>query len=68
MRKLIVAAIVALAALAQPAVAQEAKKPAAATEKKAEALMDINTATEKELATLPGIDRKSTRLNSSHRL
>jgi len=61
MKGLLVAAALALALLAAPGFAQETKKPAAATkpapaaEKKAEALMDINTASEKELATLPGI-------------
>ena len=62
MKKLFVAAIVALATLAMPAFAQDAKnaapaaekKPAAAAEQKAE-LMDINSASEKDLATLPGI-------------
>ena len=55
MRKLIAAALVALAALALPALAQDAKKSPAAAEKKAEAQMDINTATAAQLATLPGI-------------
>lgn len=55
MKKLLVAAIIALATLAVPAFAQDAKKAAPAAEKKTEALMDINSASEKELATLPGI-------------
>ena len=54
MKKLFVAAIVALATLAIPAFAQDAKKAAPAAEKKAE-LMDINSASEKDLATLSGI-------------
>jgi len=59
MKGLLVAAALALALLAAPGFAQETKKPAAkpapAAEKKAEALVDINAASEKELATLPGI-------------
>lgn len=56
MKRFLVAAALALATLASPALfAQDAKKPAAAAPKKAEVLMDINTASEKELATLPGI-------------
>ena len=63
MKKLFVAAVIALATLAVPAFAQDAKKAAPAAEKKAapaaekktEALMDINSASEKDLATLPGI-------------
>jgi competence protein ComEA len=66
MKKLLIAAVIALASLAIPAFAQD-KKPAPAAEKaapttkaapaadkKAE-LIDINSASEKELATLPGI-------------
>ncbi len=59
MKKLLAAGAIALAALAVPAFAkEEAKKPAAApaaAAPKAEALMDINTASEKELATLKGV-------------
>ena len=60
MKKLLAAGAIALAALALPAFAkEEAKKPAAApaaaAAPKAEALMDINTASEKELATLKGV-------------
>ena len=62
MKKLFVAAIIALATLAVPAFAEDAKKPTAAAEKKPAAapekkaeLMDINSASEKDLATLPGI-------------
>jgi len=62
MKKLLVAVALALASTAVPAFAQDAKKPAAAqdmkmapVEKKAEALMDLNSAPEKDLATLPGI-------------
>ncbi|QJR10278.1 hypothetical protein DSM104443_01332 [Usitatibacter rugosus] len=54
MRKLLIAASLALATLAAPAFAQDKKAPAPAAAK-AEALMDINTASEKDLATLPGI-------------
>jgi DNA uptake protein ComE-like DNA-binding protein len=66
MNKLLAAAGLALAMLAAPAFAQKADKPAApaaapakaeakpAAEKKSEP-MDINTASEKELATLKGI-------------
>jgi len=54
MRKLLIAASLALATLAAPAFAQDKKAPAPAAEK-AEALMDINSASEKDLATLPGI-------------
>ena len=63
MKKLLVAAIIALATIAVPAFAADDKKAAPAAEKKAapapekktEALMDINSVSEKELATLPGI-------------
>ncbi len=58
MKKLLVAAIIALATIAVPAFAADDKKAAPAAEKKAApapALMDINSASEKELATLPGI-------------
>jgi len=62
MKKLLAAGAIALAALAIPAFAkEEAKKPAAAPAAaaapapKVEALMDINTASEKELATLKGV-------------
>jgi competence protein ComEA len=62
MKKLFVAAIIALATIAVPAYAEDAKKPAPAAEKKPAAapekkaeLMDINSASEKDLATLPGI-------------
>ena len=54
MRKLLIAASLALATLAAPAFAQDKKAPAPAAAK-AEALMDINSASEKELATLKGI-------------
>jgi competence protein ComEA len=68
MKKLLIAAVIALASLAIPAFAQD-KKPAPAAEKAAPApatkaapaadkkadLIDINSASEKELATLPGI-------------
>jgi DNA uptake protein ComE-like DNA-binding protein len=54
MRKLLIAASLALATLAAPAFAQDKKAPAPAAAK-AEALMDINSASEKDLATLPGI-------------
>ncbi len=57
-KKLLVASALALAMLSAPAFAQDAKKaaaPKAAAEKKAEALMDINSASEKDLASLPGI-------------
>ena len=60
MRKIWTAVALAAALIAAPAFAQEKKTGAApasapAAEKKAEALMDINSASEKELATLPGI-------------
>jgi DNA uptake protein ComE-like DNA-binding protein len=65
MKKLLIAVALAAATLALPAFAQDTKKAAPAVaadkkaapaaEKKAEALMDINSASEKELATLPGI-------------
>ena len=55
MRKIWTAIAVALALIAAPTFAQEKKTAAPAAEKKAEALMDINSASEKELATLPGI-------------
>jgi DNA uptake protein ComE-like DNA-binding protein len=54
MTKFWTAIALAAALIAAPAFAQ-APKAAPAAEKKAEALMDINTASEKELATLPGI-------------
>ena len=54
MRKLLIAATLALATLAAPAFAQDKKAPPAATAPAA-ALMDINSASEKDLATLPGI-------------
>ena len=57
MRKLLLAAALALATLAAPAFAED-KKPAPAASSaapKTEALMDINSASEKDLATLPGI-------------
>ena len=54
MRKLLIAASLALATLAAPAFAQDKKAPAPAAAK-AEALMDINSASEKDLATLPSI-------------
>lgn len=54
MRKLLIAASLALATLAAPAFAQDKKAPAPAAAK-SEALMDINSASEKDLATLPGI-------------
>lgn len=62
MKKLLVAAAITLATLAAPAFAQKkdappapAAKAAPAADKKADALMDINSASEKDLATLPGI-------------
>ena len=56
MRKLLVAAALALTMLAAPAFAQDKKAPPApAAAAKAEALIDINSASEKDLATLPGI-------------
>ena len=60
MRKIWTAVALAAALIAAPAFAQEKKTGAApaaapAAEKKAEALMDINSASEKELATLKGI-------------
>jgi competence protein ComEA len=54
MRKLLIAATLALATLAAPAFAQD-KKAAPAATAPAAALMDINSASEKDLATLPGI-------------
>ena len=54
MKKLLVAAIIALATLAAPTFAQD-KKAAPAATAPAPALMDINSASEKDLATLPGI-------------
>ncbi len=54
MKKLLVAAAITLATLAAPAFAQDKKAPAPAAAK-AEALMDINKASEKDLASLPGI-------------
>lgn len=53
MKKLLVATAIALAVLASPAIAQDKKAASAPT--KAEALIDINSASEKDLATLPGI-------------
>ena len=58
MRKIWTAVALAAALIAAPVFAQEKKAgaaPAAAAEKKAEAMMDINSASEKELATLSGI-------------
>ena len=52
MKKLLVAAIIALATIAVPTFAADDKKAAPAA---APALMDINSASEKDLATLPGI-------------
>ncbi|QJR14444.1 ComEA family DNA-binding protein [Usitatibacter palustris] len=57
MKKLLVAAAITLASLVVPiaSYAQDAKKPAPAATAPAAALMDINSASAKELATLPGI-------------
>jgi DNA uptake protein ComE-like DNA-binding protein len=55
MTKFWTAIALAAALIAAPVFAQAPKAAAPAAEKKAEALMDINTASEKELATLPGI-------------
>jgi competence protein ComEA len=58
MKKLLVAAAITLATLAAPAIAQDKKAaPAAAAQKvaPADALIDLNSASEKDLATLPGI-------------
>lgn len=65
MKKLLVAAAITLATLAAPAIAQQkapptpaaapAQKVAPADAKKTDALIDINSASEKDLATLPGI-------------
>ena len=55
MRKIWTAVALAAALIAAPAFAQEKKPAAAPAAAKAEAMMDINSATEKELATLPGI-------------
>ena len=60
MRKIWTAVALAAALIAAPVFAQEKKAGAApaaapAAEKKAEAMMDINSASEKDLATLPGI-------------
>lgn len=55
MKKLLVAAALALTMLAAPAFAQDKKAPPAPAAAKAEALIDINSAPEKDLATLPGI-------------
>jgi len=68
MKKLLVAAAITLATLAAPAIAQDKKAapapatapapkaaPAPAPAPKADALIDINSASEKDLATLPGI-------------
>ena len=54
MKKLLVAAVIALATLAAPAFAQD-KKAAPAATAPAAALMDINSASEKDLASLKGI-------------
>jgi DNA uptake protein ComE-like DNA-binding protein len=53
MRKLLIAASLALATLAIPAFAQDKKAAPAAA--KTEALIDINSASEKDLAGLKGI-------------
>ena len=68
MKKLLVAAAITLATLAAPAIAQDKKAapapaaapapkaaPAPAAAPKVDALIDINSASEKDLATLPGI-------------
>jgi len=68
MKKLLVAAAITLATLAAPAIAQDKKAPPApapaatsaqkvapAAAPKTDALIDINSASEKDLATLPGI-------------
>ena len=55
MKKLLVAVALTLATLAAPAFAQDAKKTPPAAAAKTEALIDLNSASEKELATLPGI-------------
>lgn len=55
MKKLLVAAAIALATLAAPVFAQDKKAAPAPAAAKAEALIDINSASEKDLATLPGI-------------
>lgn len=70
MKKLLVATAIALAGLALPAAhAQDAKKPAppAAAAPKAEALLDINTATEAQLVALPGIGDKRAKDIIKHR-
>jgi DNA uptake protein ComE-like DNA-binding protein len=55
MKKWIAAAAVALLSLSAPAFAQDAKKAPPAAEKKAEALLDINSASRDELMKLKGI-------------
>ncbi len=55
MKKLLVAAAIALATLAAPVFAQDKKAVPAPAAAKAEALIDINSASEKDLASLPGI-------------
>ena len=56
MKKLIAAAAIALLAATGTAFAKdEPKKPVAAAEKKAEALLDLNTASRDELVKLKGI-------------
>lgn len=56
MKKLIAAVAIALLAATGPAFAKdEPKKPAAAAEKKAEALIDLNSASREELVKLKGI-------------
>jgi competence protein ComEA len=54
MKKLLIAAAITLATLAAPVFAQD-KKAAPAATAPAAALMDINSASEKDLATLTGI-------------
>ena len=56
MKKLLIAAAITLATLAAPVFAQDKKAaPPAAAAAPAAALMDINSASEKDLATLTGI-------------
>ena len=55
MKKWIAAAAVALFSLSAPAFAQDAKKAPPAAEKKAEALLDINSASRDQLMKLKGI-------------
>lgn len=56
MKKFLAAAAIALLAATGPAFAKdEPKKPAAAVEKKAEALLDLNSASRDELLKLKGI-------------